>query len=130
MLNIYELSDEQLKEYASAHSEEFARSLEIENIIKDFEAIEKSYSNLGKKYENIKSLLKAKEFDLVYDKCAELGTMTDRLSTRIRTFPFEIGEKSSNKKIRLTGEISKDKVVTFERSNDVLRIILPEILPR
>ena len=130
MLNIYELSDDQLKEYMSGQSEEFARSLELENIVKDFEGIEKNYANLGKKFENIKTLLKNKEFDLVYDKCAELGTMIDRLSTRIRTFPFEIGEKSSNKKIKLKGDIALDKKVYFERHDDYLRVVLPEMLPR
>ena len=42
-------------------------------------------------------LLKEKQFEEVYDKCAEFGISFDRLSTRIKTFPFEIGEKSRKK---------------------------------
>lgn len=129
MLNFEELSDEQLRELAGGLSEDFSKADALSRAIEKFEYIEKKYGGLIKDFEHIKLLLTDKEFDEAYESCSKLGISLDRLSTRVKMYPFEIGEKSSNKKIKLKGA-AKGKILTFDRTNDYLRILMPEILPR
>ncbi len=129
MLNIQELSDEQFKEYASGISEEFSKNEALGRALDKFAYIAKAYNSLKPDFEYIKDLLNDKDFDEAYDKCSQLGISLDRLSTRVKTYPFEIGEKSSNKKLKLE-KASDEKKLAFDTKEDHLIITMPEILPR
>lgn len=129
MINIYELDEEQLREYATSQSEDAGSNYALEDAIEKLKYIESTYKKQQKNFEVLYELLKEKQFDEVYDKCAEFGISFDRLSTRIKTFPFEIGEKSSNIKVRLDGASKNGKKLTFNRTSNYLEVILPELLP-
>ena len=129
MLNIKELTDEQLREYAGGMSEEFAKSDALDRAVDKFGNIKKAYKKLESDFDNIKGLLLDRELDEVYDKCSQLGIFLDRLSTRVKMYPFEIGEKSSNKKIKLAGAVG-GKELKFVKNDGYLEIVMPEILPR
>lgn len=129
MIDIFELDDEQLREYSSSLSDEARDGYALDDAISKFKYIEKQLEKQNKYFSIIGQLLKEKRLDEVYDKCADAGISLDRLSTRVKTFPFEIGEKSSNKKIRLDKADGTGKKLIFEKNNGFLRIILPEMLP-
>ena len=129
MIDIYELDEEELLQYAGSQSEEVQRSTELDEAMVRLENIKKAVEKTGKEFTSLKGLLKRKQFDESYDKCAEIGIMLDRASTRIKTYPFEIGEKSSNKKIRLDKADPNGKKLSFVKDDGYMRIILPEMLP-
>ncbi len=129
MVDIYELDEEQLREYASSQSQEAEKSYALNDAIEKFEYIESLYQKKRGKFSKIQALLREKALDDVYDKCYDLAASIDRLSTRIKTFPFEIGEKSSNKKIRLEKLTDERKKLIFSREEEYLKIKLPEMLP-
>ena len=129
MVNIYELDEEQLKEYANSQSEEAQQSSRIDEAIESFKYINELYRTREKDFGKILKLLRGKNFDDVYNACADLGIQLDRLSTRVKMYPFEIGEKSSDKKIRLNKANSNGKKLSFYRNNFCLRVIMPELLP-
>ena len=129
MVNIYELDEQQLREYASSQSQEAEEGYALNDAIEKFEYIESLYQKKRGMFSKIEALLKEKALDDVYDKCYDLAASIDRLSTRIKTFPFEIGEKSSNKKIRLDKLTDERKKLIFSREEGYLKITLPEMLP-
>ena len=129
MVNIYDLDEEQLREYASSQSEEAGRNYALEEAIDKLKYIQKAYKRQQKEFDVLIELLQNKCFDEVYDKCAEFGIKLDRLSTRVKTFPFEIGEKSSNAKVRLGNAALNGRELIFKRNSEYLEVILPELLP-
>ena len=130
MLNFSELTDEQIREYSTSQSDEMAEGYAIDDAIKKLDIIVKSYEKNKKNFDELKGYVLSRDFDEAYDKCADLGINLDRLSTRIKTYPFEIGEKSTKKRIRLGNMTETGKKIIFEKNDEFMRIILPEILPR
>lgn len=129
MIDIYELDEEQLREYASSQSEEVMEGYALNDAIKKFEYIESLYQKQKNMFLKIQALLKEKALDEASDKCYDLAASIDRLSTRLKTFPLEIGEKSSNRRLRLDKYKDTGKKLIFERCDGFLRIVLPEMLP-
>lgn len=129
MLNIFELNEEQLREYAVSQSKEAAENFTLDDALEKFRYIERAYNKQKAMFEKVEELVSERRFDDAYDACSELGIALDRLSSRVKTYPFEIGEKSSNKKFRLDKIKNSGKELKFERGEGFLRIVLPEMLP-
>jgi len=128
MIDIYELDEEQLKEYAGSQSDEAKECSRLEDVISTMKKLKERHIKIEDKYESAISALKERNFNKIEDICTDMAISLDRLSGQIKLFPSEIGEKSSNTKIRLD-KIDKRKKLLFYRNNICLRVIMPELLP-
>lgn len=133
MFEIKELSDTELNAYLDSimkNDKEYQEHQQSESIIKYYiEKIQdanKRCENIQKRLRKIEKVIRDKNFDESYNQCIAVSNSLGNLSQDLRVLPSKFG---------CTNELTSYSVaddnypIEFFYMEDILKIVLPEILP-
>lgn len=123
-----DLTTEELDEYARFYVPEEYEQLDIcKAFVERTDSLRVQIEHIAKRIDSIQKDFKEKFFSDVYDKCASLSKALSKASMEAAWIPSDFG--LFDEKTRKKGMISKEKHVIFDRREEYMHIILPELLP-
>ncbi len=129
MLKLDELSGDELEAFIAMYSGEDMSP--VNNAIARIDNLEKSIKRAEEELKAVRELLSKRDYEKVCDKAHRLSYDFGKMSTQLRSIPYDLGFKENFKPSR-TGipDYQKQyKDVKFIRHTNHYEIIIPEMLP-
>ena len=124
-VNINDMTEQQLNEYTKSQIEDDSAITKAN--IKQIEGLIYESKNNIFELINLENIISEKDSSKACDKISSIARAFGNIATKTRTLMYSLGIKDASNNIR--HDLATEKNIKFDRREEYLNIIIPEMLP-